>query len=516
MGERKFFHIFDSAELERIRDSSEGVAVLLLRPHSLKVLNWLAQIVEWRTFIEETSPNHDDTLQEIYSDMTNVYVNLDKHLTDIAQILNDRLQGIENAIAEGGGEGGTLYDLIQLLMLVFGVSPAGLASLGNLQAPTQLSEVGFLSQMKDVMTGQAVIEGSENVLIQGIIDKLQGLIDKECSPIAIPIVQASQDVTGSGLQLIENGNWLEGRAVSGTVNGFLPDYWQHIGEIANDEYPYINDVDGDKYISINHEANTVLIQVVTIPAGYGSVVLSNNIPAGVEFGGLRIRVVNPANNFPWPKTVITNEPRTIEWAIDVKGGDRVKIMIDCPNSPDGNCGELQMLAYATSLPTSNTTTVGGIGGSMGKGRKRGIQPVKQQWTVTSVNNPSNLANWVIEKIEAVHDFAAMRFKAVKSVLQSFALTRIIRADASVRIANLSFNASMPESGNNSFTLEFFNGSSWVQTGQALVSGAYLWRIDFPEELTGDRLIRLNINADLDGVASGGYDLWDLEIEEIDD
>lgn len=516
MGERKFFHIFDSAELERIRDSSEGVAVLLLRPHSLKVINWLAQIVEWRNFIKETSVNHDDTLQEIYSDMTNVYINLDEHLTNIAQILNERLQGIENAILEGGGEGGRMYDLIQLLMLVFGISPAGLASLGNLQAPTQLSEVGFLSQMKDIMTGQAVIEGSENVLLQGVIDKLQGLIDKECSPVAVPIVQNAGDVVGSGLQLIQNGNWQEGKAIAGTVEGFLPDYWQHIGNIGDGQYPNRSDVDGDKYLYINHEMNTTLIQVVTIPTGYGSVVMSNQLPAGLEFGGLRIRLVNPTNNAPWPKTVISNEPLFIEWAIDVKGGDRVKIMIDCPNSPDARVGQLKMFAYATSLPVSTTTNVGGIGGSMGKGRKRGIKPVKQQWTVTNISDPNDLANWVIERIEAAHDFAAMRFKQVKEKVQSFTLTRIIRADASVRIANLSFNVSMPASGNNSFTLDYFDGLAWVTSDTALVSGAYLWRIDFPESLTGDRLIRLNINTDLDGVSDDGFDLWDLEIEEIND
>lgn len=520
----KFNGSFLLSDLVNLKNSDEGVAVLLLRPHSLKVLWHLAEVINWPKFITDDVNDPEllrDIRNEIYTDNSMVYVNLDQLLTAINTTLNERLQGIENAILSGGsgsgdGSGNTIQDLIFWIKILFAVTGGGLAEGGATITPilsliNSSITAGNLNQIMAILN-ESTLDTRNNAELQDIADKLQLLVEKDCSPSLVNSVSLPSDILDQGYNLIKNGNWIDGSS-NNIPNAFYPDYWLVVGNPSNGEYPTRSLVNGIYVLGITTETTCIVRQSAVIPAGYTMPKLVCTLPAGgsVEFGAARFRVY--VNNSLVNLSVVESTDIYFEADFSAAEGDVVKIELDASGGGSlAKFGVLELFVWPTGITVNNQVTMPQIGGSMGKGRNRAIKPDKRLWE-TAYGSQDSEDNWLVDKLEDLGDWWGMVLRASKEVVRSLSATRIFRMDTTTKLCNVYFNTSIDPGGPTNITVDMFNGSTWETIRTCTITGSYVTKVDFPE-FVGDKLIRISFNPT---IAAGGQDFWfyDLEIEEID-
>lgn len=517
----KFNGSFLLSQLIALKNSDEGVAIMLLRPHSLKVLWHLAEIINWPKFIADDIGDAEllrDIRNEIYTDNSMVYVNLDQLLNQLNTTLNDRLQGIENAILSGGsggdGSGNTIQDLIFWLKILFAVSGAGVAEGGGTTTPilglinSAITAGNITQEMADLI--QATIENKNNPELELIADKLQLIADKDCSTSLVSSVSLPQNIFDQGYNLLKNGNWGEGDD-RGITNAFYPDYWLVVGNAGNGEYPRRSLINGVYTLGIIAEMNCAVRQSAIIPAGYGMPKIISTLPQSLEFGAARFKVY--VNNQIVELSIVENTETYFEADFSASEGDTVKIELDGLGGGSlAKFGVTELFVWPVGINVSTEVTMPQIGGSMGKGRNRAIKPDKRLWE-TTYGSQDSAENWLVDKLEALGDWWGMVLRASKTVARSLTATRIFRMDATTKLCNVYFNTSIDPAGGAMITVDTFDGDAWQTIRQCTVTGSYVTKIDFPE-FVGDKLVRISFNP---SIPPGGQDFWfyDLEIEEID-
>lgn len=515
----KFNGSFLLSQLVALKNSDEGVAIMLLRPHSLKVLWHLAEIINWPKFITDDIGDAEllrDIRNEIYTDNSMVYIDLDGLLIDINTTLQERLQGIEDAIKQGGeggdGSGNTIQDLIFWLKILLAVSGGG----GGLAPETTTPFLSLINSsiaagnLVDIMgeLNQTTLETKNNAELELIADKLQALVDKTC-PTPVQSVRLPKEVIDSGYNLLKNGSWLDGQT-NGIPSAFYPDYWLVVGNAANDEYPGRTMIGGVQHLVINGEASCIIRQSALIPPGYGLpkfiMTWAGNFIA--DKGEVKIYV----NNELIQPAIVEESASYLEMDFNAVSGDTVKVELTNFDASLNYFGVAELFVYADELTVTQQVTLPTIGGSLGKGRNRDIKPDKRQW-VTTYNHPDTAVNWIVDKLETLADWFGLHFKASKTVAQSLTATRIFRVDSTTKLCNIFFNTSIPEDGAGAVTVDVFNDTSWETIKTCTVSSSYAIKADFGDAV-GEKLIRISFNP---STVAGGQDFWfyDLQIEEID-
>lgn len=513
----KFNGSFLLSQLIALKNSDEGVAIMLLRPHSLKVLWHLAEIINWPKFITDDIGDSEllrDIRNEIYTDNSMVYVNLDQLLTAINTTLNERLQGIEDAILSGGsgsgdGSGNTIQDLIFWLKIFFAVTGGGLAEGGATTTPilSLINSAIAAGNLNPIMAtlNQSTLETKNNVELQDIADKLQLLVDKQCSTALVNSVSLPSDILDQGYNLIKNGDWADGENRN-IPAAFFPFYWVSAGNPSNGEYWTRGGTAGNYYISNIEEVNCELRQTAILPAGYSMPKIIIRAPEGIT---LNFNLTIYVNNSPVPISIVENTSNYYEADFNAVSGDSIKIELDAVGCNIARVGEISLMCYPVGV--EQVISLPPIGGSLGKGRNRAVKPDKRLWETTYLN-PDTEANWLVDKLEALSDWFGMRLVASKTLVRSLTATRIFRLDTSTKLCNVHFATSWSGGGTN-VTVDVFNNGSWETVRTCNISGSYVTKIDFPDTV-GDKLVRINLNPN---ITAGGQDFWfyDLEIEEID-
>jgi hypothetical protein len=494
---------------EIINSSGEQVSpeefVVILSGSQIKmILAFLESYSLWKSSWEYPTNEQWDILEAFIAD---TYLRLGgEKVYNIANKLgeiNTTLQEMRDKMGSGSGDGSgnTIQDLIFWLKILFAISGGGFA-------PGTTTPI--LGQIRDESEAANTKLEAQKVELANIVEKLQGLIDKQCQPL-VQSVRLPQDIVDSGFNLIKNGSWVDGDN-NGIAGAFYPHYWLVDGNASIGEYPGREFTSGRYLLTINGETACAVRQSAIIPAGYAMPKVIMTWPDGFADDQGLIKVY--VNNSEVVQSIVEQSGTYYEADFNATAGDTIKIELLYGQGSISVFGTLELFVYADGITVTQEVTLPSIGGSQGKGRNRLIKPDKRMWETTYDDEEVSAGNWLVDKLEATSDWFGLRLAEVKGVAQELTSTRIFRIDSSTKICNVYFATSMPSPSASNISVDVYNGTAWETVKNCTVTASYAIKVDFPD-FVGDKLIRIILNPVSNTNTDGDFWFYDLEIEEID-
>lgn len=482
--------------------SPEEFVVILSGSQIKFVLSFLESYAYWKSSWSYPTIEQWDFIDSFIAD---TYLRLGgEKVYEIANKLNEiniTLQEMRDKMGEGSGdgEGNTIQDLIFWLKILFAVAGGG----GGFAEST----TPILAQIRDEGATTNTRLNDQITQFEAMVEKLQGLIDKQCA-VPVQSVRLDSGILEQSSDLLRNGNWLEGDN-NGISGAFYPHYWLVVGDAGNFEYPGRENLGATYALTITEENNCVVRQTAIIPPGYELPKIVMSLPDGQDKGGAKVNVY--VNGELVTQSVVENTATYYEADFNATAGDGVKVELTALGS-SALFGVIELLVWPTSLPVSNVVQLPSIGGAMGKGRTMKIQPDKKQWEVIDYTGFGTLGNWIIDKMYETADWVSMRLLPSATETQELQIQKEFNLDASIQACHVNFSMSGGE--NPIARVELFNDGVWEVFRDCIGNGDFSVTVPMGEVPGPDKRVRLHVSIyqPQDGIP---FDIYNIELELVD-